>query len=67
MPTPNPQACPKCGRHTLNTTKTITFQIPDGETSLRMVLECSHCKRAVIQEPPPPPAAPSREAETPLL
>ncbi len=50
MPVAPSQLCPKCGRHTLNTTKTIKFVIPDGETSLRMVLECSHCKRAVIQE-----------------
>lgn len=49
MPTPHPQACPKCGRDTLFTTKTLKFQPVDGETSLRMVLECSHCKRAIIQ------------------
>lgn len=50
MPVAPAQPCPKCGRQTLNTTKTIKFEIPDGETSLRMVLECSHCKRAVIRE-----------------
>lgn len=50
MPVAPSQPCPKCGRNTLNTTKTIKFEIPDGETSLRMVLECSYCKRAVIQE-----------------
>lgn len=63
---PHSQPCPKCGRHTLTTTKTITFQIPDGETSLRMVLECSHCKRAVIQEAPPAPADPPSGAKTPM-
>ncbi|HEY9856742.1 MAG TPA: hypothetical protein V6D05_13445 [Stenomitos sp.] len=52
MPVAPSDLCPKCGRDTLNTTKTIKFEIPDGETSLRMVLECTHCKRAVIREAP---------------
>lgn len=56
MPVAPPQVCPKCGRHTLHTTKTIKFVIPDGETSLRTVLECSHCKRAVIREAEAPTA-----------
>lgn len=50
MPLPTPQTCPKCGRPSLMPTKSLRFDTGDGETSLRIVLECQACRRAVVRE-----------------